>query len=303
MIIGQEEVQRAIKCAAKDDLPILLVGETGTGKTSMILEEAGKQKKAIIRFTLSGETSVDDFVGKYILEDGKTVWQDGVLLRAMRQGYWLVVDEINAALPEILFVLHSLLDDSKEVLVAANDGEVVTPKEGFRFFATMNPVQEYAGVKALNRAFMSRFPIVKKVEYPSSKQEIQILQKKSGVGAKDAVKMVSVANKIRKMKSQEKIFEGCSTRDLIFWGNLEKEFGLEKAFTMSVLDKYFEGEEERKLVAGAYSKVFNSSMPHIESLKDDEDIYKLLEELDTLRSREKGIKKFWNEVDALRDKK
>src|SRR5206468_1631140 len=113
--------------AIKSDKPALIIGETGCGKTSIVRELAHKHDHKFMRFNLTGETSVDEFVGKYTLVNGETVWQDGILLEAMKQGAFLVVDEINVALPEILFVLHSLLDDDKFVVVANHNGEIVRP--------------------------------------------------------------------------------------------------------------------------------------------------------------------------------
>lgn len=236
-IIGQDHNKKMLDVAIKNDLPVLLVGETGTGKTSLIREQAIERKADWVRFNLTGETTVDEFVGKYELEGGGTVWRDGILLQAMKEGKWLIVDEINVALPEILFVLHSLLDDDKFVVVASHSGEIVRPHESFRFFATMNPVDEYAGTKELNKAFQSRFNMVLKVHYPDNKTESKIIQDKTGVTAATANKMSDVAVALRKAKNEDKIFYTCSTRDLLQWGKLTKDLGMEDAFIVSILNK------------------------------------------------------------------
>jgi len=237
-VIGQDHNKKLLKVAIEKDFPILLIGETGTAKTTIIREQAIAQKHDWIRFNLTGETTVDEFVGKYELEGGKTVWRDGILLQAMKKGQWLIVDEVNVALPEILFVLHSLLDDDKFVVVASHAGEVIRPEKGFRFFATMNPVDEYAGTKELNKAFQSRFPMVLHLDYPDNKVETRIVTDKSGVPETTAVKMADVANAIRKLKKEEKIFYTCSTRDLIQWGKLISA-GLKPgdAFAVSIVNK------------------------------------------------------------------
>lgn len=236
-IIGQDHNKKLLKVAIEKDLPVLLIGETGTGKTSLIREQAIEQKADWVRFNLTGETTVDEFVGKYELEGSSTVWRDGILLQAMKEGKWLIVDEINVALPEILFVLHSLLDDDKFVVVASHSGEVVRPHENFRFFATMNPVDEYAGTKELNKAFQSRFNMVLKVHYPDNTTESKIVQDKTGVDAPTANKIADVAVALRKAKSDDKIFYTCSTRDLLQWGKLVKELGMEDAFIVTILNK------------------------------------------------------------------
>lgn len=251
-IIGQDFNKKLLHTAISKNLPTLLIGETGTGKTSIIREEAIKRSQEWIRFNLTGETTVDEFVGKYELEGGKTVWRDGILLQAMKKGHWLIVDEINVALPEILFVLHSLLDDDKFVVVSNHAGEVVKPHEDFRFFATMNPTDEYAGTKELNKAFQSRFSVTLKLHYPDNDTEAKIIKDKTGVDDATAHKMADIAVALRKAKEEEKIFYTCSTRDLLQWGNLVDAIGMEEAFLVSILNK---SNGDAKSIAEIYDKL------------------------------------------------
>lgn len=258
-ILGQEQNKKYIKIAIKKNIPTLLVGETGTGKTSMIREQALLNDADLVRFSITGETTVDEFVGKYELDDGKTVWHDGVLLDAMKKGKWLVCDEVNVALPEILFVLHSLLDDDRKVTVTNHLSEVIVPHDNFRFFATMNPPEEYAGTKELNKAFASRFGMILEVDYPEPKVEVDILTKKTGVDVTKATVMVDVATALRKAKKEDKIFYTCSTRDLIHWATLANELSSGNAFTLSVLNKASQDKDNivsvYKDVTGKYIKV------------------------------------------------
>lgn len=237
-IYGQDETIKMLKMAANNDIACLLVGETGTGKTTIVKHLAEQMKKEWVRFNLTGETTVDDFVGKWTLQDGNTKWNDGILLQAMKAGKWLIVDEINVALPEILFVLHSLLDDDKFVNVANNNGEIVRPAEGFRFFATMNPVDEYAGTKDLNKAFKSRFGLIAYMSYPDVETEAKILNLKTRVGKRTARKIVVLGNKFREAKKKDEIFYTCSTRDLMQWATVYRktdDFGM--AFKYTIMNK------------------------------------------------------------------
>lgn len=243
-IIGQSKIKKFLNVAAANNLAALVVGETGVGKTSIIQDLADQLGHEWVRFNLTGETTVDEFVGKYILLKGETVWQDGILIQAMKAGKWLIVDEINVALPEILFALHSLLDDDKFVVMASHEGEVVRPHDDFRFFGTMNPTEEYAGTKELNKAFKSRFPMIIHVGFPSKKQEADILVYHTNIDRMLAIKMVDVGRKLRTAKDAGKIFYTCSTRDLIQWARLFPELGMEDSFTVSVLNKAH-GEKDR----------------------------------------------------------
>ena len=184
-ILGQESVKKLLELSADEDMPVLLVGDTGCGKTSLVRNLAAKRGKQFSRFNLTGETTVDEFVGKFILKDSETVWQDGLLINAMKGGHYLVVDEVNAALPEILFVLHSLLDDDKYIVLAGDKGQIVRPHKDFRFFGTMNPVDEYAGTKDLNKSFKSRFNMVIKMDYPNRGIETCIIKERAKLEDKE----------------------------------------------------------------------------------------------------------------------
>lgn len=154
------------------NLPLLLISETGAGKTSLVRWLAKQTNNAYRRVNLNGNTTVDEFKGKLIPDEetGKWKWVDGVLIEAMRKGHWLLLDEINAAQPEILFTLNSLLDDDRYVVIEEKDGEVVHPHPNFRLFASMNPTGRYTGTKELNIALKSRFAVVQFPETDKNKQ-------------------------------------------------------------------------------------------------------------------------------------
>lgn len=255
LIKGQDEAKKLLGVAVEDNLPVLLVGDTGTGKTSLIREVAALYNKPYTRFSITGETTVDDFVGKYILKNGETIWQDGILLTAVKQGHYLVVDEVNAALPEILFVLHSLLDDDRYVIVPQKDNETVKPHKDFRFFATMNPVDEYAGTKELNKAFQSRFAMIIQVNYPGRKIEVEVLTERTGITRQIAQKMVDVAIGIRRAKQEEKVFYTLSTRDLLYWGKLHDKLGIHPAFIVTIRNKG--GTDDIPVIEDLYKQVFS----------------------------------------------
>ena len=99
-----------IAWAVSKNLPVLLVGETGVGKTLSVRHLAHMTNNGFRRVNLNGMTTVDEFVGKLMINEQGTYWVNGILVDAMQSGDWLLIDEINACLPEIAFCLHSLLD-------------------------------------------------------------------------------------------------------------------------------------------------------------------------------------------------
>lgn len=204
-------------------MPVLLIGETGTGKTSLVRHLAHKTQNAFVRVNHNGGTTVEDIVGRWTIINGETVWVDGILTQAMKQGYWFLADEINAAGAEINFVYHSLTDDDARILLVEKGNEIVIPHENFRFFAGMNPPTEYAGTKEINKALMSRF-IVVKTDFPAPKIEEEILTSRTGIPSNVAQQMVKVAGEIRIMKVKGKIGYVFSTRDLLMWAEMWKVF-------------------------------------------------------------------------------
>ena len=212
--------------AIKENLPVLLIGETGTGKTSAIRYLASQTNNAFRRLNLNGSTTVDEFVGKILINKDGTYWVDGILIDAMRNGHWLLLDEINAALPEVLFVLQSLLDDDKMVVISdKEDKEVVRPHKNFRLFASMNPAENYVGTKELNKALMSRFPMVIEVKYPTPELEQQIIENRfPSVPKKDIELIVEFANQLRETHKAQEIDFICSTRDLLNWCKVNEHF-------------------------------------------------------------------------------
>lgn len=230
--IDNQNVLETIGYAINEDLPVLLIGETGTGKTSAIRFLANKTNNAFRRLNLNGQTTVDELVGKILVNEKGTYWSDGILVDAMRNGHWILLDEINAALPEVLFVLQSLLDDDKYIVLSDKPAEVnhatgeitkianeiLRPHPNFRLFASMNPSDNYAGTKDLNKAFMSRFPIVLEVKYPEKNAELEIISARfPNEDQKQLEKLISFGNQLRKTYFDGKMDFIFSTRELINW--------------------------------------------------------------------------------------
>ena len=104
-LIGLEKEKLTLELAAKANFPTLLIGETGIGKTYVLQHLAREYKQKITRVSLNGEIGINELLGKWLAKDGSTYWQDGVLIDCMKKGHWIIMDEINAALPEVLFCL------------------------------------------------------------------------------------------------------------------------------------------------------------------------------------------------------
>jgi cobaltochelatase CobS len=239
-IYGNEEILGTLKIAFKRSIPALLIGQTGTGKNTILRYIAKQNSRTdVIRLNLTGDTTVDDLIGHYQIKDHSTVWQDGSVTDAVRNGHILVLDEVNAAQPEVLFALQSLLDDDRSLTLTSHDNSVVNAHENFRIFATMNPTSGYAGTKSMNKAFMSRFGIVLDVKYVSPQTEICLLESVvPEVKRDDLMIMVETARMARDKLENDQLSFPISTRDLIFWADMTNQLGdLTKAFNHTIVNK------------------------------------------------------------------
>jgi MoxR-like ATPase len=243
--VAPKNITNTLKACIDSQEAVLLIGETGTGKTTIIRELGKEHGKEVLRISLNGTTGIDEILGKWLAKNGQTVWQDGVLIQAMKLGNWIVFDEINAALPEILFALHSLLDDDRHVILSEKDGEIVRPNEEFRFFATMNPPEDYAGTKDLNKALLSRFAAVMEVPVLGEADEVSVLSEIHGIQEPIAMQLVTIGNMLRNKKKSDEIFYFCSTRDLVSAGKLVgKGLAISNAVQASILGKMTKNELE-----------------------------------------------------------
>ena len=121
---------------------IALKGHMGTGKDHDIEQLAAKLKYPYYRIPLSGEVRDVTLLGSVQLYgDGvggtDSKWQDGELTRALRGPSIINLSELNAAGPEVLFALHSLLDRHKKLELP--NGEVIELRNDSYIFGTMNP--------------------------------------------------------------------------------------------------------------------------------------------------------------------
>jgi midasin (ATPase involved in ribosome maturation) len=223
-----------------NNLPVLLIGETGVGKTLSVRYLAWKTNNGLRRVNLNGATTVDEFLGKLLINEQGTYWVNGVLVDAMLSGDWILLDEINACLPEIAFSLHSLLDDDRMVVLMEYDGRIVRPHPNFRLFASMNPSEEarYGGTKMLNEALLDRFPMVIRMDYLDEADEIEAVVAQSGNTDRETVKrMVQVARDVREAVHNEKVFGSFSTRRVIDWARMACLFDVRESAGYTVLSK------------------------------------------------------------------
>lgn len=248
-----EDTLKAMEFGIKNNKQVLLVGETGTGKTSAVKYLAHKHKKPYRRLSFESGTTSDDVIGKILLNKQGTYWIDGDLTSAVRNGEWVLLDEVNACPPEVMFKLHPLMDDDAHIILNEHDGEIVKAHPDFRLFAALNP--NYAGTRMLNRAFVSRFEYVINFEHLPKDEEIALLMERTSVKKAQAEKMVDVAIRLRANNRDGILTLPMSFRELEAWADLTPDFGFDKAFALTVVNKCYADSSEREAIYDAFKLI------------------------------------------------
>jgi len=197
--------------AYKSKLPTLLKGPTGTGKTRFVDYMAHQLGKSLITIACHEETSSTDLIGRFIIKGAETVWIDGPLTQAVKQGAIVYLDEIAEARPDVIVAIHSLTDHRKELYIDKL-GETVKAHQDFMLVASFNPGYQ-KGFKELKPSTRQRF-IALSFNYPKPKDEVIILSTETGIDESTAKKLVNIANKIRNL-TELGLTETVSTRLLV----------------------------------------------------------------------------------------
>tara|TARA_R110002049_G_scaffold2821_3_gene22814 strand:+ start:2899 stop:3732 length:834 start_codon:yes stop_codon:yes gene_type:complete len=192
-------------------IPVLLKGPTGTGKTRFVEYMAHQLQRSLITISCHEETSSTDLIGRFIIKGAETVWMDGPLTKAVKLGAILYLDEIAEARPDVIVAIHSLTDHRKE-LYLDKLGETIKADKDFMLIASFNPGYQ-KGFKELKPSTRQRF-VALSFNYPSPKDEAEILVNETDLELSIAKKLVNIANKIRNL-TELGLTETVSTRLLV----------------------------------------------------------------------------------------
>ncbi|ESZ93228.1 hypothetical protein SBOR_6384 [Sclerotinia borealis F-4128] len=210
-----------VRATSTRRFPVLIQGPTSSGKTSMIEYLAKFSGNKFVRINNHEHTDLQEYLGTYISDsDGKLRFQEGLLVQALRQGHWIVLDELNLAPTDVLEALNRLLDDNRELLIPETQ-EIVRPHENFMLFATQNPPGLYGGRKTLSRAFRNRFLELHFDDIPEDELDFILEKRSQKVAPSDCRRIVAVYKELSRLRQSTRLFEQkdsfATLRDLFRW--------------------------------------------------------------------------------------
>ncbi len=202
--------------AFKQQLPVLLKGPTGCGKTRFVQHMAATLNRPLYTIACHDDLSAADLIGRHLIGNQGTYWQDGPLTRAVREGAICYLDEVVEARKDTTVVIHPLTDD-RRLLPIDRTGELLTAAPGFMLVVSYNPGYQNL-LKGMKPSTRQRF-VALRFDYPDSATETQIVTRESGCDLCLATALVDLAQHLRELKDHD-LEESVSTRLLIYTAQL-----------------------------------------------------------------------------------
>ncbi|WP_020188148.1 CbbQ/NirQ/NorQ/GpvN family protein [Methylopila sp. 73B] len=192
-------------------LPVMLKGPTGCGKTRFVEHMAWRLKRPLVTVAAHEDLTAADLAGRFLLAPEGTVWHDGPLTMAVREGAICYLDEIVEARQDTTVVIHPLTD-ARRALPLEKKGELVQAHPDFQLTISYNPGYQSA-VKDLKESTKQRFVAIE-FDYPEAGIEAEIVAREAGVSVDLAGTLVDVGLRSRNLRGHG-LAEGASTRMLI----------------------------------------------------------------------------------------
>lgn len=197
-------------------LAVMLKGPTGCGKTRFVEHMAWRLGRPLITVSCHDDLTASDLIGRFLIRHDETVWQDGPLTRAVREGAICYLDEVVEARQDTIVVLHPLTD-YRRMLPIDRTGETIEAAPGFQLVISYNPGYQRM-LKDLKPSTRQRFVAIE-LDFPEPQAEAAIVTSESGVERGTAMALVELAGRVRSLRDRG-LAEVPSTRLLIAAGRL-----------------------------------------------------------------------------------
>lgn len=238
---------------------LLLKGPTGSGKTRLADDLADTFNQRMYSINCSVDVDIEALLGFKTIEynEGRqeVVFIDGPVVKAMKEGAILYIDEINMAKPEVLPILNAALD-YRRTMTNPLTGEVIVGDDDFLVISAINV--GYVGTMPMNEALLNRFNVIE-IDYVAGQQLKDILISQSLQQDDDTLEaLTSFHQDLVTMTKQGQISkEPSSVRSLIDFADLSTKIPLERAVYRSIIDK-LDNEQEKKAILNAVKLHFGS---------------------------------------------
>ncbi len=206
------------KHAWNHQLPVLIKGPTGCGKTRFIHYMAAQLGRPLYTVACHDDLTAADLVGRHLIGDGETYWNDGPLTRAVREGAICYLDEVVEARKDTTVVMHPLSDD-RRILPIERTGELLQAPPEFMLVVSYNPGYQNL-LKGMKPSTRQRF-VSMRFDYPNKETERKVVMHEGDIDAQTAAKLVDLARALRVLKDHD-LEESASTRLLVYAATLIK---------------------------------------------------------------------------------
>ncbi len=190
-----DEISIFTQCHLRS-LAVMLKGPTGCGKTRFVEHMAWRLKRPLVTVSCHDDLSAADLVGRFLIRDNGTVWQDGPLTRAVRSGAICYLDEVVEARQDAVVVIHPLTD-YRRILPIDKTGEHIEAAPGFQLVISYNPGYQHVS-KDLKPSTRQRF-VALEFDFPPAEGEVEIIVHESGADRAIVHDLVALAGRIRQL--------------------------------------------------------------------------------------------------------
>ena len=205
-----EEISVFTQCHQRS-LAVMLKGPTGCGKTRFVEHMAWRLQRPLVIVSCHDDLTAADLVGRFLIREDSTVWQDGPLTRAVRMGAICYLDEVVEARQDAIVVIHPLTD-YRRILPVDKTGELIEAPPGFQLVISYNPGYQHV-TKDLKPSTRQRF-VALEFDFPPAEREAEIVIHESGAERGTVHDLVALAGRIRNL-SERGLAEVPSTRLLV----------------------------------------------------------------------------------------
>ncbi len=234
--------------AYAERLPVMLKGPTGSGKTRFLEYMAFKLDRPLITVAANEDMTASDLVGRFLLADGETVWRDGPLTLAVREGAICYLDEIVEARQDTTVAIHPLTD-SRRVLPLDKLNQQVSAHPDFQLVISYNPGYQSV-IKDLKESTKQRFVAID-FGYPNADVETEIVEREGGAAGAAAKSLVRIGGLTRNLR-QLGLTEGASTRMLVHAARLARRgLSLEGAVEAAIVLPLTDDQDLRRALRDA----------------------------------------------------